>query len=107
MIQHLVALALRADASAAELQEVMQGLADLRAHHAGWVSFQHGPNIDVENLSERFGYGFLCGFTDREALDRYAVDPRHKALGARLVSLCEDAAGSIMVIDLKTEGPTR
>ncbi len=104
MILHVVALALRADGPEAELKDVMQGLADLRAYHAGWLSFQHGPNLDVEHLSERYRYGFLCGFCDRSALDRYAAYPRHKAIGARLVSLCEDGPGSIMVIDLQTEG---
>ena len=104
MILHLVALALRDDADAVALQDVMAGLADLQQHHAGWTAFAYGPNIDVEHLSERYSYGFQCSFEDRAALDAYAVDPRHKALGARLGSLCEAAPGSIMVFDLDTKG---
>ena len=100
MILHAVFLALRADHDPAEKIAVMDGLGALVGHAEGFTAFSHGPNIDAEGKSPDHPYGFLCTFEDRAALDRYAADPRHRALGARLVALCRDGAAGIVVYDL-------
>lgn len=96
MILHAVYLTLTEDADPSELADVMQGLAGLSDLMEG---FDHGPNIDAEGKSPQTHYGFHASFKDRAALDRYAGDPRHRTLGARLVALCGGADG-IMVYDL-------
>jgi len=103
MIRHAVYLSLVRNANAAELANVMQGLADLVGKVEGFVAFEHGPNLDLEGKSPEAPYGFVCTMTDADALDRYAKDPRHLALGARLVALCGDGDG-IKVYDLNTGG---
>lgn len=97
MIRHIVMLQLPAGYDAAELATVMTGLADLDL--PGFTNFSHGPNRDFEQKSPEFGYGFVCDFTDERALQTYATDPRHRALGARLVALCGGGDG-ITVFDI-------
>ncbi len=98
MILHIVACALRPDHDAAELAAVMAGLAALPLDD--FAAFHHGPNIDAEGKSPGHPYGFVCTFTDRAALDRYAADPGHRALAARLVALCAGGGDGIVVYDI-------
>lgn len=104
MIQHIVMQQLRADHDPAELAAVMQGLGALSGEIAGFDGFTHGPNRDFEELSKPYDYGFICTFTDADALALYADDPRHKALGGRLVDLCAGGVSGLMVIDLDVSG---
>lgn len=96
MILHAVYLSLAEDADPAELADVMTGLAALTDLIE---SFAHGPNFDAEGKTPQSHYGFHATFADRAALERYATDPRHQALGARLVALCGGENG-ITVYDL-------
>ena len=98
MILHSVFCALRPDRNPAELAAVMAGLAALPLD--GLRAFMHGPNIDAEGKSPGHPYGFVATFTDRAALARYAADPAHRALGARLVALCSGGGDGIVVYDI-------
>lgn len=97
MIQHIVMLSLQDGHDPDELAAVMAGLAALDL--PGFAGFAHGPNIDLEVKTPDYPYGFICTFTDQAALETYAADPGHQALGARLVALCGGGEG-IMVMDL-------
>ena len=99
MIRHIVLLRLPRAHDAAELQEVMRGLDDLRHEVEGLEAFEHGQNLDFENKLPDHPYGFVATFTSAEAVKAYAENETHRALGERLVALCGGAAG-IMVIDL-------
>ena len=99
MIQHIVMLRLKPDADPAELAAVMQGLGALGL--AGFTGFQHGPNRDYEAKTQDYPYGFIGTFTDADAVATYAADPRHQALGGRLVALCEGGGDGIMVMDIE------
>lgn len=98
MIRHIVMLNLPEGHNAAELEDVMDGLS--RLNIAGFEGFEHGPNRDFESKSQDYPYGFICHFSDAAALERYAMDPNHQALGGRLVALCNGGANGIMVMDL-------
>lgn len=99
MIRHIVMLRLPPDHDTAELRDIMQGLKGLQASQPGMTGFEHGQNLDFENKLPDYPYGFICSFTDPEAVQAYAADPTHKELGQRLVALCGGSAG-ILVIDL-------
>ena len=101
MILHSVYLGLRSDVADTELAAVMDGLAGLVGEIDGFTGFDHGPNIDAEGKSPEASYGFLCCFSVRAALDRYAVDARHRAFGAQLVVLC-DRADRVKVYDIES-----
>jgi hypothetical protein len=98
MIQHIVMLSPSDGYDKGEMADVMQGLSALQI--AGFTGFTHGPNRDLENKTPDHPYGFICTFTDVAALQTYANDVDHQALGARLVALCGGGDG-IMVIDLE------
>lgn len=100
MIQHIVMLSLKDDASEAELASVMAGLAALGATLEGFEGFQHGPNHDFEQKTQDYPYGFICAFADKAALDIYANNPDHQALGGRLVAMCKGGGDGIMVMDI-------
>ena len=103
MILHAVYLSLPDDADHAELADIMAGLQNLVGKIDGFTAFSHGVNIDVENSSPEANYGFQGTYTDRAALAFYAADPRHQALGGRLVALCGGADG-IKVYDIEAAG---
>jgi len=94
VILHCVHLALSDGYDRAELADVMGGLSEL-------APLQHGPNRDFEGKSQGFPYGLVARFNDAEAVARYAEDPVHKALGARLCELCDGGADGIVVYDLE------
>ncbi len=101
MIRHCVVLNLRAGANPGELAEVMYDLEQVCDRLDGATGFLHGPNRDFEGKSPDYPYGFTIDFTDGAALERYAVDPAHKACGARLVAMCEGGKDGITVFDLE------
>lgn len=103
MILHSVFLSLHEDADPNELAEIMQNLAALVGEIEGFSAFHHGPNIDLEAKSPEAQYGFHGLYADRGALDAYANDQRHQALGGRLVALCGGSDG-IKVYDVATAG---
>lgn len=102
MILHSVYLRLPQETDRGELSEVMAGLNQLCRDLPGCAGFQHGPNRDYEAKSPDHPYGFVAQFRDAEALALYAENPEHKALGARLVALCDGGANGIVVYDLET-----
>ncbi len=102
MIQHIVCLSLTDTADHTSLAAVMSDLAGLVGQIDGFTDFTHGPNIDVEGKSPEAPYGFVCVFDTLEALQNYANDPRHQALGAKLVDLCGGADG-IKVYDIRVD----
>lgn len=103
MILHAVYLPIPQNADMNEVADIMRGLQNLVGELDGFTAFHHGPNMDAEGKSPEAQYGFHGTFADREALDLYAKDPRHKALGARLVALC-GGAEAIKVYDIDTVG---
>ena len=58
---------------------------------------------NVASVADSPAYAFeKADIRDRAALDRYAADPGHRALGGRLVALCRDGAKGILVSDIQT-----
>ena len=100
MILHCVFCNIDPDASRADLQQVLTGLSNLCDNLDGALDFQTGPNLDFEGKSPDHSDGFVIRFTDAAALNRYATDPRHKALGAQLCTLCTGGGDGIIVYDL-------
>jgi hypothetical protein len=100
MILHTVFCAIKPDVSADDLDAVKLQLAALSTCCEGFLSFDFGPNIDLERKSQGYSHGFLVRFTDRNALEQYAVHPDHQTAGAALIALCEGGADGILVFDL-------
>ncbi|WP_338055480.1 Dabb family protein [Shimia biformata] len=102
MIHHVVMCDLRRDADPGEWAAIMAGLAGLVGQIDGFLGFDAGRNLDFEAKSPDHDAGFICRFHDKAAVERYATDPRHVALGTRLVALCRGGGEGIRVYDLDT-----
>ena len=100
MIRHIVLLNLAPGHDSAELQSVMDELNALRSDIAGFIDFKHGPNRDFESMSPDCAYAFTCDFADQDTSMAYIDNAKHRALGARLVGLCQGGAQGITVIDM-------
>ena len=101
MIRHCVMLHLRDGVDAGDLAPVMAGLSDLVARLDGCSGFCAGPNRDFEGKTPDYAYGFMIDARDAAALAGYAAHPDHKALGARLVALCDGGGDGIRVYDIE------
>ena len=101
MILHCVFVNFRSDGDPAEQQAVLTGLGELQPLIDGFEAYQHGPNRDFEDKTPDHRDGFICTFRDAEALQSYADNEAHKALGARLVAQCVGGADGILVYDLE------
>lgn len=101
MILHSVYCAIRDDVSPRALAEVMAQLAALKDVCAGLLSFEAGPNIDLEQKSQDYTHGFVMRFESQEALEAYARHPAHIEAGTNLVMLCAGGGDGIMVFDLE------
>jgi len=100
MIQHCVFLNLKQNIILNDVTEVMIKLSGLVRQIEGFQDFKFGQNLDFEHKSSDFDYGFVANFEDQAALERYANDPTHMALGAQLVEMCVNGHNGIIVFDL-------
>lgn len=100
MIVHSVYCATRKSTAEAEIAAVFAQLETLKTVCSGLLSFQAGPNIDLEKKSQKFTHGFVMTFADQAALEAYAVHPDHIAAGTALVAICDGGGDGVMVFDL-------
>lgn len=100
MIQHCVFCKIDAGVPASRLAAVMADLMALQDQIAGITRAQHGPNLDLELMSQGFTHGFTMDFESRAALLAYHDHPAHRAAGGQLVDICEGGVQGIMVFDL-------
>ena len=98
MILHCVFCAV---APGADLSGVIAELGAFARALPGVQGFEAGPNRDFERKTPAYPEGFVIRFEDAAALERYAVDPTHQALGAQLVAGCVGGAAGILVFDLE------
>ncbi|MBL6946656.1 MAG: Dabb family protein, partial [Rhodospirillales bacterium] len=67
MIKHCVFLSLRVSDDFSALDEPMRLLNELVGKIPGMLDFSHGPNLDYENKTTSYQYGFVSTFLDRAA----------------------------------------
>ena len=102
MIRHTVLLRCPETLSQSEIGALMAELAALQDHVPGILDFAHGPNVSVEpDVMHGFSYAFWFDFVDAKARDIYLDDPKHKAVGAKLVAAVEDGLKGLIVLDME------
>lgn len=104
MIDHVVMFTPKAGLHSAELTALMEEFAALVGKIAGFEDFRYGENRGFEKDRTGPPCGFVCQFTDEDAFWAYCADPRHKALGARLVAMVSDGADGLIIFD-RVDGP--
>lgn len=85
MVDHLVFFALKDDAPADGVQDLMTSLSALRDDVPGVVDFSVGE--DFSGRSGDYTHALFARFDDREGLKTYATHPAHLAVVEKLERL--------------------
>ena len=96
MIQHIVLLKLKPDATAEQKAALLDGLIALKEKIPGIESISGGDDNSPEGKQHRFDWGFVMTFADADARDVYLPHPDHKALGQELLRPIVD---DVLVLD--------
>ena len=96
MIQHIVLLKLKPDATAEQKAALLDGLIALKKKIPGIESVSGGDDNSPEGKQHRFDWGFVMTFADADARDVYLPHPDHKALGQELLRPIVD---DVLVLD--------
>ena len=95
VLRHIVLYKFKDDASAAQVQEVIDTFAALPQKIDGIVGFEHGTNVSPEGKSEGLTHVFVVSFRDEKARDAYLVHPAHQAY----VNVVRDRREKVVVFD--------
>ena len=85
MIQHIVLLKLKPDATAEQKAALLEGLIALKDTISGIESVRGGDDNSPEGKQHGFNWGFVMTFADADARDASLPHPDHKALGQQLL----------------------
>lgn len=102
MLKHCVYVNFKAEVSEQECRAAVSAFAELLGKVEGMLDFSAGPNLDFENKSAQYGWGFVITFADRAALAAYDAHPLHQRYGEQMVALAQGGADGIIVFDLQT-----
>jgi hypothetical protein len=101
MIRHIVLIRFKVSVTADERARLFAELSGLKPLIAGTRDFFAGQNISPETpVTHGFNDGFWFDFENSEVRDAYLIDPRHQAIGAKLVSAAEGGLEGIQVFDI-------
>lgn len=102
MIRHCVFVRFEPTVNDDEIADILQEIAELRAHLPGIVAMDVGHNISPEaGMDKGFDRGFIIDFDSPESRDVYLDDPAHKAAGAKLVEAAVGGTDGILVYDME------
>ncbi len=96
MVDHVVLLALRAGVSESDVAEFGELLAGLPSRIDGIEYVRYGPSSSPEGLEQGYTYGFVVGFVDAAARDRYLPHPEHAPVSA----MAQQIAARVLVFDI-------
>ncbi len=101
MIRHIVLTRFKSDTTEDRIAEIYAGLATLVENLPGAQNFTGGRSHSPEQMERGYMHGFIIDFDSWAALQTYADNPQHKALGAQLVSHAVGGIEGILVLDLE------
>ncbi|HEX3869340.1 MAG TPA: Dabb family protein [Pirellulales bacterium] len=79
VLRHLVLYKFRDDATAQQVQKVVDTFAALPKQVDTIIDFEQGTNVSTEGKSDGFTHSFLVTFRDEKGRDAYLVHPAHSA----------------------------
>lgn len=106
MIRHIVLTRFKPDVSDAQIAQLYDRLSALIDRHPGARGFVGGRSTSPEQMERGFRHSFTIDFDDWTALQAYADDPDHRALGAALVESAIGGRDGLIVLDIEVPGPT-
>jgi len=101
MIRHCAIFRFKADASEAEIAELLHGFVELQDRIEGLLEVTVGRNGSGEGLSQGFNHGIIMDFVDKAAVENYLVHPAHLALAEKVVPRLEAGLDGALPFDLE------
>ena len=91
MVEHIVLLKLKSDATEQQVQTLTDALLKMAADIPGIEKISAGMNNSPEGKSQGYDYGFIVSFINQEARDAYLPHPTHRqAAGEYLRPIVDD-----------------
>jgi len=100
MIRHIVLTKFAPDVSEEKIEDLYAKFAALVAELPGASGFTGGRSESPENIERGYMHGFVIDFDSWDALQNYADNDVHKALGGQLVAQAVGGIDGILVLDL-------
>jgi len=100
MIRHIVLTRFKPDTPEEKIEDIYAGLSSLAENLPGARNFTGGRSKSPEQMERGYMHGFIIDFDSRAALQNYADNEQHKALGGQLVANAVGGIHGILVLDL-------
>ncbi|MDA7425565.1 Dabb family protein [Thalassococcus lentus] len=100
MIRHIVLTKFKPEVSEETIKGIFDGLAALADKLPGAANFTGGRSESPEQIERGYMHGFVIDFDSWDALQTYADNKEHKALGGQLVANAVGGIDGILVLDL-------
>lgn len=100
MIRHIVLTKFKPETTQEKIAEIYAGLSGLAEKLPGAQDFTGGRSESPEQIERGYMHGFVIDFESWEALQNYADNEEHQALGGKLVANAVGGIDGILVLDL-------
>ena len=100
MIRHIVLTKFKPDVPEDTIKGIYDGLSALSEKLPGAANFTGGRSESPEQIERGYMHGFVIDFDSWDALQTYADNDDHKALGGQLVANAVGGIDGILVLDL-------
>ncbi len=100
MIRHIVLTRFKPDTTEDTIAEIYADLSALTEKLPGARTFTGGRSESPEQIERGYMHGFVIDFDSWDALQTYADNAEHKALGAQLVANAVGGIDGLLVLDL-------
>lgn len=100
MIRHIVLTKFKLETSEETIAGIYDGLSLLSEKLPGAGGFTGGRSASPEQIERGYMHGFVIDFDSWGALENYADNEEHKALGGQLVANAVGGIDGILVLDL-------
>lgn len=100
MIRHIVLTKFKPETTEDKIAEIYAGLSGLADKLPGAQGFTGGRSESPEQIERGYMHGFVIDFESWEALQNYAGNEEHQALGGQLVANAVGGIDGILVLDL-------
>lgn len=101
MIRHIVLTKFKPQTSEDIIAQIYAGLAAVTEKLRGAQGFTGGRSNSPEQIERGYMHGFVVDFDNWDALQRYADNPEHQALGGQLVEHAVGGIDGVLVLDLE------
>lgn len=100
MIRHIVLTKFKPETTEDRIAEIYAGLSALTEKLPGAQNFTGGRSESPEQIERGYMHGFVIDFDSWDALQNYADNAEHQALGGQLVANAVGGIDGILVLDL-------